>query len=143
MLTIGQLALARYRSLNSSGQGSMTLHIATKLRVSGLTAPFVHRPSLSLHKVLGKIDRSMPVANATDIIRKPFIGSADAGVVDEGTANLLAKSLRCGGVSQATAEEIRDGVTQSHGGWQQRTSLVHYDAIRPTSALDVSMCLVH
>ena len=70
------------------------------------------------------------------------MGLADAGIIDEATArNLSAKLLRCGGVSQAAAEEIRDGVTQGHGGWQQRVSLVHYDAMRPTEALDVSRAL--
>lgn len=84
----------------------------------------------------------MPVAKVTEIIRTLFTGLADAGIIDEATAkNFSAKSLRCGGVRQAAAEEIRDGVTQGHGGWQQRTSLVHYDNIRPTEALDVSHAL--
>ena len=67
------------------------------------------------------------------------MGLADANIIDEATArNFSAKSLRCGGVSQAAAEEIRDGVTQGRGGWQQRASLVHYDAMRPTKALGVA-----
>ena len=96
----------------------------------------------SFHKKLGKMDCPMPTAKVTEIIRKLFMGLADAGDIDEAMAmNFSAKSLRCGGVSQAAAEQIRDGVTQGHGGWQQRTSLVHYDAMRPTEALDVSHAL--
>ena len=85
----------------------------------------------------------MPAAKVTEIIRKLFMGLADSGVIDEATAKgFSAKPLRCGGVSQAAAEEIRDEVTQGLGGWQQRTSLVHYDTIRPTEALDVSRALI-
>jgi len=78
----------------------------------------------SFHKVLEKMHCSMPVAKVTEMIRKPFMGLADAGVIDEATVkNFSAKSLRCGGVSQAAAEEIRDGVIHGPGGWQQRTFL--------------------
>ena len=96
----------------------------------------------SFHKVHGKMDVPMPISKVTEVIRKLFMGLADAGIIDDATAsNFSAKSLRCGGVSQATAEEIRYGVTQGHGGWQQRASLVHYDAMRPTEALYGSRAL--
>ena len=52
-----------------------------------------------------------------------------------------AKSLRCGGVSQAAGEAVRDGVLQGHGGWLQRTSLRHYDLMRESEGLCVSGAL--
>ena len=64
------------------------------------------------------MDCPMPIAKVTEINRKLFMGVADAGIVDGATAKgFSARSLRCGGISQAAAEKIRDGVTQGHGGW--------------------------
>jgi hypothetical protein len=49
-----------------------------------------------------------------------------------------AKSLRCGGVTEAAAAAVRDGVLQGHGGWLQRQSLVHYDLMKPSERMLVS-----
>lgn len=49
-----------------------------------------------------------------------------------------AKSLRCGGVTEAAGACVRDGVLQGHGGWLQRQSLVHYDLMKDDERLVVS-----
>ena len=61
-------------------------------------------------------------------MRGLYVGLAIAGEISmEEAMEFSSKSLRCGGVSQAAAEAIRDGVTQAHGGWLIRQSLVHHD----------------
>ena len=44
-------------------------------------------------------------------------------------------------MSQAAGEAIRDGVTQAHGRWLIRQSLVHYDLARLDEVFDVSHAL--
>ena len=81
----------------------------------------------------------MPKYRVTEIVRALFVGLAVKGVISmEEALAFSAKSMRCGGVSQAAAEAIRDGFTQAHGGWLIRQSLVHYDVARPDEAFDVS-----
>ena len=103
--------------------------------------PSVHKHS---GKQAGRGDErmGMPTARVTEIVRGLYVGLAIAGEISmEEAVEFSSKSLRCGGVSQAAAEAIRDGVTQAHGGWLIRQSLVHYDLARPDEAFDVSHAL--
>lgn len=96
----------------------------------------------SITKNGGVQPRPMPRARVTEIMRVFFLELAAAGLMTEEEARAFtSKSLRCGGVSQASAEAIRDGVLQGHGGWLQRQSLVHYDLMRPGESSDVSRAL--
>ena len=68
----------------------------------------------------------MPTARVTEIVRGLYIGLAvSGGMTMEEALAFSSTSLRCGGVSQAAREAIRDGVNQTHGGWLVRQSLVH------------------
>jgi len=97
-------------------------------------------PAITKHG--GIQSRPMPKSRVTEIMRVFFLEMADKGLMTEEQARAFSsKSLRCGGVSQATAEAVRDGVVQGHGGWLQRQSLVHYDLMRPGEAPDVSRAL--
>ena len=57
-----------------------------------------------------------------------------AGRALEEAKRCWAKSLRCGGCSEAAAQGVREGVTQGHGGWLSRTSLIHYDLMKKSEA---------
>ena len=97
-------------------------------------------PSITQYQ--GKKDRPMPKARVSEILKVYFRELAAAGRMTEEEAEAFSsKSLRCGGVSQAAAETIRDGVVQGHGGWLQRQSLVHYDQMRPGEKPFVSRAL--
>jgi len=102
----------------------------------------------AIHKHAGKQPgrgqerMGMPKARVTEIVRGLYVGLAVAGAMSmEEALAFSAKSLRCGGVSEAAGQAIRDGVTQAHGGWLVRQSLVHYDLARPDEAFDVSHAL--
>ena len=65
-----------------------------------------------------------------------------AGVISADKAGMFSgKSMRCGGVSAAAAEAVRDGVLQGHGDWLQRQSLRHYDLMRESETCEVSAAL--
>lgn len=97
-------------------------------------------PSIGKHK--GKMDRAMPKSRVTEILRVLFLDLAEGGHLTEAEARAFtSKSLRCGGVSEATAQCVRDGVVQGHGGWLHRQSLVHYDMMREGERCDVSLAL--
>lgn len=71
-------------------------------------------------------------------VRSLFMGLVETGdLTVEEAKEFSGKSMRCGGVSAAAAEAVRDGVLQGHGGWLQRQSLRHYDLMR-----DSEQCLV-
>jgi hypothetical protein len=90
----------------------------------------------------GRQSHRMPKSQVTLRIRALFVAVAENGrmTMDE-ALQFSAKSLRCGGVSQAAGEAVRDGVLQGHGGWLQRTSLRHYDLMRESEGLCVSGAL--
>ena len=46
---------------------------------------------------------------------------------EDWASHFSGKSVRCGGVSAASGNSVRDGVLAGHGGWLQRESLMHYD----------------
>ena len=84
----------------------------------------------------------MPKARVTEIITGFYMALAEQGHMSEEDArSFTSKSLRCGGVSAASGECIRDGVLQGHGGWLHRQSLVHYDLMRESERCDVSKAL--
>jgi hypothetical protein len=97
-------------------------------------------PSIGKHR--GKMERPMPKSRVTEIMRVFYLELAAQGHMteEEGRA-FSSKSLRSGGVSEASAECIRDGVLQGHGGWLHRQSLVHYDLMREGERCDVSKAL--
>ena len=102
----------------------------------------------AIHKHAGKQPgrgqerMGMPKARVTEVVRGLYVGLAVVGAMGmEEALAFSAKSLRCGGVSEAAGQAIRDGVTQAHGGWLVRQSLVHYDLARPDEAFDVSHAL--
>ena len=67
---------------------------------------------------------------------------AEMGKMDmEQARKFTGKSMRCGGVSEAAANAVRDGVLQGHGGWLCRASLVNYDLIKDGEREDVSHAL--
>ena len=97
-------------------------------------------PSIGKHK--GKMHRAMPKSRVTEILRVFYLVLADQGHMTEAEARAFSsKSLRCGGVSAASAECVRDGVLQGHGGWLHRQSLVHYDVMREGERTEVSTAL--
>ena len=84
----------------------------------------------------------MPKSRVTELVKELFMGLVDSGDMTEEEARAFSsKSLRTGGVSEAAANAVRDGVVQGHGGWLQRQSLVHYDQMRPGETPDVSRAL--
>ncbi len=84
----------------------------------------------------------MPKARVTELWRVLYLELARLGFMTEEEARAISsKSLRCGGVTQAAASAIRDGVVQAHGGWLHRQSLIHYDPIRDDEQSDVSRAL--
>jgi hypothetical protein len=96
----------------------------------------------TITKFHGKKERAMPKSRVTEVLRILFLNMHKAGLISEEEARAFSsKSLRCGGVSQAAAEAVRDGVFQGHGGWLQRQSLVHYDVMRASERPDVSTAL--
>ena len=88
-------------------------------------------PSILSKAKGGKRPRAMPDSRVTKIIKDVMMTvaeSSDEQVLTRDEAKAFsAKSMRCGGCSQAAAEGVRDGIVQGHGGWLSRTSLVHYD----------------
>jgi hypothetical protein len=97
-------------------------------------------PSIGKHK--GRMDRPMPKARVTEILRVFYLELAAQGHMTEEEARAFtSKSLRCGGVSEASGNCVRDGVLQGHGGWLHRQSLVHYDLMREGERCDVSNAL--
>jgi hypothetical protein len=106
-------------------------------RCTVCTAAF---PSIGKHR--GKMKSAMPKARVTEILRVWYLELAVQGHMTEKEARAFSsKSLRCGGVSAASAECVRDGVLQGHGGWLHRQSLVHYDLMRDGERCDVSKAL--
>jgi hypothetical protein len=86
--------------------------------------------------------RRIPKDQVTLRIKSLFKGLAEQGVLTlEEAKEFSGKSLRCGGVSSAAAECIRDGVVQGHGGWLTRQSLRHYDLMKPSERSAVSSAL--
>ena len=88
-------------------------------------------PSILSKAKGGKRPRAMPDSRVTKIIKEVMLTVAKASdgqvvTLDE-AKTFSAKSLRCGGCSEAATQGIRDGIVQGHGGWLSRTSLVHYD----------------
>jgi hypothetical protein len=61
----------------------------------------------------------MPAQEAsTETLTQLFAGLASTGLMtEELAATFSGKSCRCGGVSAAAGEAVRDGVLQGHGGW--------------------------
>jgi hypothetical protein len=97
-------------------------------------------PSVGRHK--GKMDRPMPKARVSELMRVFYLELARQGVMTEDEARRFSsKSLRCGGVSEAAGACIRDGVLQGHGGWLHRQSLIHYDLMREGERCEVSKAL--
>jgi hypothetical protein len=97
-------------------------------------------PSVTRHR--GVAGRPMPKARVTEMLRMLFLQLASLGALTEQEARAISsKSLRCGGVTQAAASCIRDGVVQAHGGWLHRQSLIHYDLMRKNEQSDVSRAL--
>ena len=97
-------------------------------------------PSVWRHK--GKREHRLLKRQVTQRIRSVFVALAKTGATTMEEALMFsAKSLRCGGVSQAAAEAVRDGVLQGHGGWLQRESLRHHDLMRKTEERCVSSAL--
>jgi hypothetical protein len=81
-------------------------------------------------------------AMVTMRVKALFMGLAETGVISADEAGMFSgKSMRCGGVSAAAAEAVRDGVLQGHGGWLQRQSLRHYDLMRESETCEVSVAL--
>ena len=86
--------------------------------------------------------KRIPRAQVSLRIKSLFIGLAETGVMSMADAKEFSgKSCRCGGVSSAAAECIRDGVVQGHGGWLTRQSLRHYDLMKPSERALVSSAL--
>ena len=84
----------------------------------------------------------MPTQRVSEIVKKLFLSLADIGKMSADDAKQFSgKSCRCGGVSAAAGNEVRDGVVQGHGGWLMRESLVHYDRITDKDAPFVSRAL--
>ena len=84
----------------------------------------------------------MPKGKGTEIVKKLFLSLADLDLMTEEEANTFSgKPARTGGVSEAAANFVRDGVVQGHGGWLMGESLVHYDQIREGERRDVSRAL--
>ena len=97
-------------------------------------------PSITKHQ--GRKDRPMPKSRVTAIIKELFMHLAEQGHMDaEEASQYSSKSLRCGGVSEASALAVRDGVLQGHGGWLSRQSLIHYDGIQESERHVVSGAL--
>jgi hypothetical protein len=97
-------------------------------------------PSVTKHR--GVMGRPMPKSRVTELLRMLFLQLAALGALTEQEARAFSsKSLRCGGVTQAAASCIRDGVVQAHGGWLHRQSLIHYDLMRNDEQSDVSRAL--
>jgi hypothetical protein len=86
----------------------------------------------------GAQDHPVSPAMVSKRVRSLFMGLVETGdLTEEEAKEFSGKSMRCGGVSAAAAEAVRDGVLQGHGGWLQRQSLRHYDLMR-----DSEQCLV-
>ena len=88
--------------------------------------------------------KAMPDARVSSIIKglmrqvaetRPDLLSA------EEAKKFSAKSMRCGGTSEAAAQCVRDGVTFAHGGWATRQSLIHYDLMKKGEETAVSRAL--
>ena len=94
-------------------------------------------PSILRNK--GKMDYPMPSQRVTGVVKEMYQGLA-AFWKKEPTwaAQFSGKSMRCGGVSAAAENGIRDGVVQGHGGWFQRESLRHYDLMQESERNCVS-----
>jgi hypothetical protein len=96
----------------------------------------------SIHKHKGVQNYPMPTQRVSEIVKKLFLSLADIGKMSADDAKQFSgKSCRCGGVSAAAGNEVRDGVVQGHGGWLMRESLVHYDRITDKEAPFVSRAL--
>jgi hypothetical protein len=96
----------------------------------------------SIHKHNGIQSYAMPTQRVSEVVKKLYLSLADAGKMSEEDASKFSgKSCRCGGVSEAAGNEVRDGVVQGHGGWLMRESLVHYDRITDKEAPFVSRAL--
>ena len=95
-------------------------------------------PSILTEAKGGKRPRAMPDSRVTKIIKDVMttVAKVTNGKVLtlEEAKHFSAKSLRCGGCSEAAAQGVREGVTQGHGGWLSRTSLIHYDLMKKSEA---------
>ena len=70
----------------------------------------------------GQQRHAVSPAMVTIRVKALFMGLAETGVISVDEAKMFSgKSMRCGGVSAAAAEAVRDGVLQGHGGWLQRS----------------------
>ena len=63
------------------------------------------------------------------------------GLEEDWAKHFSGKSMRCGGVSAASGNSVRDGVLAGHGGWLQRESLRHYDLMMEGERTHVSDAL--
>jgi hypothetical protein len=97
-------------------------------------------PAIWKHQ--GQQLHAMSPSMVTLRIKALFMGLAETGVISEEEAKMFSgKSMRCGGVTAAAAECVRDGVLQGHGGWLQRQSLRHYDLMKESEGCMVSSTL--
>ena len=102
-------------------------------------------PSILTKAKGGKRPRAMPDSRVTKIVKDVMMTVAKVTKGEvltlEEAKRFSAKSLRCGGCSEAAAQGVREGVTQGHGGWLSRTSLIHYDLMKKSEATLTSMSL--
>ena len=97
-------------------------------------------PAIWKHQ--GQQLHAMSPSMVTLRIKALFMGLAETGVISEEEARMFSgKSMRCGGVTAAAAECVRDGVLKGHGGWLQRQSLRHYDLMKESEGCMVSSTL--
>ena len=114
-------------------------------KVEGQPQRCEHCPDLcpAIYKHGGIQKKHISTATVTSRVRELFLGLAARGLMSlEEAKAFSSKSLRCGGVSAAAAEAVRDGVLQGHGGWLQRQSLRHYDLMRQSERTLVSRALM-
>jgi hypothetical protein len=96
----------------------------------------------SIWKHGGQQSHPILASGVSRCVKALFLGLAEDGFMSQQEArDFSGKSMRCGGVSAAAAEAVRDGVLQGHGGWLQRQSLRHYDLIRESEKCLVSSAL--
>ena len=98
----------------------------------------------SIWKKGGVRGRAMPDSRVSSVIKGLMQQVATARpelLTPEEAKKFSAKSMRCGGTSEAAAQCVRDGVTFAHGGWATRQSLIHYDLMKKGEEGAVSRAL--